>query len=193
MNILRRMLYALGLVLLIALAGIYFLPDSYSVKQSIEIDRPVETVYPMVSNYSNWKAWSPWAEMEPEATVTIAGEPGKPGHSMSWSGKKIGKGTLSIRMASSNGFVNGELNFEKPFKAIASDKWSFEAEGNKTIVTWISEGELRYPIGRLFGLTLGEALSKQEKHGLEKLKKVCESLPDAAALATKEDSLPVAP
>lgn len=193
MNILRSILYALGLVLLIALAGIYFLPNSYSVKQSIEINRPGETVYKMVSDYSNWKAWSPWAEMEPEAAVTIAGEPGKPGHSMSWDGKKIGKGTLSIRMASSNGFVDGELNFEKPFKTTASDKWTFESEGNKTRVTWISEGELSYPIGRLFGLTLGEALSKQEKHGLENLKKVCESLPDAGALAANEDSLPVAP
>lgn len=193
MNILKSMLYALGLVLLIALVGIYFLPDSYSVKQSIEIDRPQETVYRMVSDYSNWKAWSPWAEMEPEATVNITGDPGKPGHSISWNGEKIGKGTLSIRMAASNGFVDGDLNFEEPFKTTASDKWTFESVGNKTIVTWISEGELSYPLGRLFGLTLGEALRKQEKHGLENLKKVCESLPDAGSLAAKDDSLPVAP
>jgi hypothetical protein len=112
---------------------------------------------------------------------------------MTWDGHKIGKGTLSVRMAASNGFLNGELNFEKPFKATGKDVWNFEEEGSKTIVTWTSSGELSYPFGRLFGLTLNETLSKQEQRGLENLKKVCEALPDMNAIASKTDSLLIAP
>jgi hypothetical protein len=96
-------------------------------------------------------------------------------------------------MAASNGFINGELNFEKPFTSTASDKWLFDDRGNKTVVTWISEGELSYPLGRLMGLYLDETIRAQEQRGLQKLKAVCESLPDVEAIALKEDSLPVGP
>lgn len=189
MKIAKNIFYALGLIIAIAAVGIYFLPDSYTVTQSIEVNRPLGTVYSEVSNYNHWKDWSPWAEMEPAAAFAVAGEPGKPGHKLSWDGQKIGKGSLSIRMAASNGFLNADLNFEKPFKANAKDNWSFEENDNTTTVTWTTTGGLSFPFGRLFGLTVDETLSKQQKHGLEKLKKLCESLSDTVALAGKADSV----
>ena len=193
MKIAKNIFYALGLILAIALVGIYFLPDSYTVTESIEINRPEKSVYYLVSDYNNWKDWSPWAEMEPNASFTVTGEPGKPGHKLSWKGEKLGKGSLSIRMAASNGFLNSDLVFEDPFEATAKDNWNFDEKGNKTVVTWTSTGGLSFPIGRLYGLTMDETLSKQQKHGLEKLKKLCEALPDVEAIASKADSLPVAP
>jgi hypothetical protein len=193
MKIAKNIFYALGLILVIASVGVYFLPDSYTVTESIEINRPEKTIYSMVSDYNNWKNWSPWAEMEPNALFTVTGEPGKPGHQLSWNGKKLGKGSLSIRIAASNGFLNGDLVFEEPFKATAKDDWSFEEKDNKTIVTWTSTGGLSFPFGRLYGLTMNETLSKQQKHGLEKLKNLCESLPDTDSLAEQADSIPVTP
>jgi hypothetical protein len=92
MKILKSILYALGLILVITLTGIYFLPDSYSVTQTVEISRSKETVYKMVSDYNNWKTWSPWVEMDPELAITVEGEPGKAGHKMSWKGSKLGRG-----------------------------------------------------------------------------------------------------
>jgi hypothetical protein len=55
-KILKSILIALGLISMIVLGGIYFLPNSYSVSQTIEINRPHETVYRMVSNYTTGKA-----------------------------------------------------------------------------------------------------------------------------------------
>jgi hypothetical protein len=64
--------------------------------------------------------------------------------------------------------------FVKTFAMTSKDIWNFKDENGKTIVTWTSTGNLSYPLGRLFGLSLEQMLGEQKEHGLKKLKEVCE-------------------
>src|SRR3954468_10394147 len=96
MKILKNVLIALGVILVIGAIGTYFLPSHYQISNSIEINKPVDVVYAQVADYNNWKAWGPWIEMEPDAKITLAGNPAEVGHSMSWDGKKLGEGSMTI-------------------------------------------------------------------------------------------------
>ncbi len=181
MSILKNILIAIGVILAIALIGIYFLPSSYVVTRTILVERPPEMVFERVTNYETWSDWDPWHSMEPESERKFTGEPGKPGHAMSWVGEKVGVGSLTIETASVEAGVKAKLAFVKPFKSEADDIWQFEKVDNGTKVSWISQGALDYPIGRLFGLTVESMLGPQKEQGLEKLKVILE-LPHAAEI-----------
>lgn len=173
MKIAKSILGALGLILLIALTGVYFLPDRYTVQQSIDINCPRSVVYEYVGDYSKWQKWSPLLEVDPATSVAYEGKPGTNGHKMSWQGKKTGSGSLTIVRSSDSG-IDGELNIQKPVTSVGHDKWQFVQHGKQTKVTWNSTGPLKYPFGRLMGISLDQMLGSQEKQGLEKLKAVCE-------------------
>jgi hypothetical protein len=177
MKLLKNFILALALISIIALVGIYFLPNHYSVSNSIEINKPVEVVYVQVADFNKWNAWSPWYEQEKEAAITVENTPAATGHKMNWIGKKLGEGSMTIASATSNAGFETNDDFIKPFKATAKDRFTFEATATGTKVTWTTEGGLAYPMGRLFGLAVDKMVGSTEKHGLDNLKKICEAFP----------------
>jgi Polyketide cyclase / dehydrase and lipid transport len=181
MKILKNLFIAL--VVIVAVGGIvlYFLPNHYSVSNSIEINKPADVVYAQLSDYNKWSAWSPWREADPEAKITINGTPGTPGHKMSWDGKKSGMGTITIISAGTNQFVYSQLDFIKPFQATAKDMMKLESADGKTKVTWTNTGGLPFPLGRLMGLSIDKMLGGDQRKGLQKLKTFAESMPEPAA------------
>jgi hypothetical protein len=181
MSMLKKMLLALGIILVIAAVGVYFLPNQYNVSNSIEINKPVDVVYAQLNDFNRWHAWSPWAEKEPTAQTTIEGTPGAKGHKMSWDGKQLGAGSMTLSWADMNKTIHSDLEFLKPFKAKAKDQWDFEAVGDKTKVTWTNSGGLAYPMGRLFGISVSKMMNEEQRHGLDNLKKYCESMPAPVA------------
>ncbi len=163
-----------GLIVLILLVAA-FLPGSYNVEKSTIINKPVNGVMDKVADFNYYKQWNPWQQMEPQSKQEITGTPKTPGHKYSWSGKKIGEGSLTLRDIDPK-HVHINLEFIKPWKAKANDNWLFEEWGNgETKVTWQNNGALPYPMARLMGPYLNKSLQKQFVTGLENLKKLCES------------------
>jgi hypothetical protein len=181
MKILKSILIALGVIVLIAAIGIYFLPAHYQISNSIEIDKPADVVFANVADFEKWKSWGPWIEMEPTAKLTVEGEPGTPGHKMTWDGEKLGVGSATIADVTNKEAIATDLDFQKPMKSSAKDYWKFEDLGGKTKATWISSGDLSYPMGRVFGLYIDKMVGEKERHGLDNLKKLCESQPTPVA------------
>lgn len=181
MKILKNLLIALAVIVAAGGVVIYFLPNHYSVSNSIEINKPANVVYAQVSDYNKWSAWSPWHELDPAAKITIEGTPATPGHKMSWDGQKSGMGSMTMISADGATFVYSQLEFIKPFKATAKDKISFETEGDKTKVTWTNSGGLSFPFGRLFGLSVDKSLGNDQRKGLDNLKKYTEAMVAAPA------------
>lgn len=176
MSIAKNLLIALVVILVIATGVIYFLPNNYSLSNSIEIDRPAPLVYAQVADFSKWGTWSPWKEMEPDAKVTIEGAPGVEGHKMSWEGKKVGTGHMTLTAYGENESLVCTDVFEKPWNATAKDYWVFEETNGKTKVTWITGGGLKFPFGRLAGLRMEKIVGDPERKGLANLKKICEAM-----------------
>jgi hypothetical protein len=187
---LKNVLIALAVIIVIALVGIYFLPSHYQLSNSIEINKPPSVVYAEVTDFNKWKDWGPWLEMEPTAKLTVEGTPSTIGHKMSWDGEKLGQGSITIADVNPNVAVASDLDFVKPMKNTAKDYWKFEDAGDgKTKATWISSGDLSYPLGRVFGLKINSMMGEKERHGLDNLKRVCEALPNAAPVAATDTTV----
>jgi len=189
MNIIKNILIALTVILVIAGVGIYFLPNSYTITNTVEIDRPASVVYGQVADFSKWSAWSPWKEQEPNAKITVEGAAGTEGHKMSWQGEKLGEGSMTLVAVNENAALVCSDVFLKPMNATAKDYWRFEGNGTKTKVTWTTAGGLKYPIGRLFGLAVDKVVGETEKHGLENLKKACELIEITQPVAVADSTV----
>lgn len=175
----RKALKILG-ILAVALVALFFLvaaflPGSYTVERSIEIDAPPELVYAHVADYNTWLDWSPWPKMDPDATHEVAGEPGEVGMTWSWSGDELGVGAMTIAAVEPNRSLRSTLEFKEPMQSIADDYVELTpTDGGGTRVTWRNTGELPYPVGRYFGLGVEGMLGPQYEDGLENLKAMCE-------------------
>ncbi len=188
MKILKNLLIAL--VVIVAVGGIvlYFLPNHYTVSNSIEINKPADVVYAQIYDYNKWGTWDPWMEADPAAKITVEGTPGTPGHKMSWDGQKSGMGSITVISSGVNQFVYSQLDFIKPFKSTAKDMMKLEAVDGKTKVTWTNTGGLAFPFGRLFGLSVDKMLGTDQRKGLDKLKAYTEALPAPAPPMASTDS-----
>jgi len=161
------------------LAALFFivaaiLPSSYRVERSIEINRPAETIYPLVANLTNWPKWDPFTEQEPTAKSTFSGESGTVGSKWNWDGKVIGVGSLTVEELVPNQSIRSKMVSVSPQPWAATDNWKFESSASGTIVTWMIEGNLGYPIERVVGLFMEGMLGPTCEKGLANLKKVSE-------------------
>lgn len=189
---LKNFMLVLVAIAIIGTIVVYFLPTSYTVSHSIEINKPADVVYAQLNDFNKWASWSPWMEADPEAKVTVEGTPGTLGHKMSWVGKKSGTGSMTLSASSTNQFVNCDLAFIKPGKTTGKVKFQLEGNGDKTKVTWTNSGGLAFPAGRVFGLFVGKMLGGDQVKGLEKLKNLVESLPAPTPSASEVDTTIVA-
>jgi uncharacterized membrane protein len=181
MSIVKNIVIALVVILGIVVAGSYFLPNHYTVTNTIEINKPADVVYTQLADFNKWGIWAPWREKDPAVKYAYAGVPGTKGHKLSWDGPVTGTGSSTIYSCTANQVINANLNFEKPFKAFARDHIKLEGTGNKTTVTWTTEGWYRFPVGRLKGLAFGKMINtnvnEAQTQSLANLKKFCELIP----------------
>jgi uncharacterized protein YndB with AHSA1/START domain len=114
----------------------------FTVQRSIVISKPADSVFASVSDFSTWPSWSPWLSQEPDCPAEIEGAPGKPGHTQSWDGKKIGSGRMELTEVVPGRRLDYDLFFIKPWKSRSKAAFAFEKEGQATRVTWFMEGTL---------------------------------------------------
>lgn len=177
MRLARNILLALGGIILSLVLIAFFLPPSYHVERSIEINQPVEIVFDQVVDLNNYLQWNPWTEIDLNVKNEITGYAAVPGMKWSWDGKKTGKGSLTLVEFKKNEFIRNKLVFEYPNQMVADDLWLFEYKDGITIVRWVSSGDLNFPIGRWFGVFMDKMMGKDFEKGLENLKTRCENLP----------------
>ena len=83
-------------------------------ERSIEIDRPVSTVFTLVNGYGTFNTWSPWAARDPSATYTFSGPSSGVGARMEWSGdpRLSGKGSQEIIESTPWSKVRNHISFD---------------------------------------------------------------------------------
>ncbi len=165
----------LSLVVLLLLAGLFISKDM-NVSRDIIINRPKADVFNYVKYLKNQQHYSKWATLDANIKNEFRGTDGAPGFVNSWEGnKKVGKGEQEI-LAVSDGRLDTELRFEKPFKSIAKAKMTTEAvSNNSTKVTWGFESKMNYPMNvmKLF-MNMDKAVGNDFSTGLTNLKTLME-------------------
>ncbi|MEK7729253.1 MAG: SRPBCC family protein [candidate division KSB1 bacterium] len=183
MKALKIVLMAVGGLVALFFIVAAFLPSSYAVERSIEINKAPEVVFEQVADFNNYLKWNPWSKTEPSAKNTIGGTQKEPGASWMWEGDTVGTGSLTIEKLEPHKAIQSKLKFLKPFESEASDSWTFEPTASGTKVVWHNTGELPYPVMRYMGLMMEGMLGPQFEQGLRDLKALSEAQPDPAPMS----------
>jgi len=160
----------ISLIVLFLLAAL-FMPNKYYIERTIEIDRPVDSIFRFVADLNYYHQWDPWSSEEVVKKFNITGN--GIGQKSEWEGDTLGKGNLTVEKIIKNKEIHQLLRFYKPWEREAINIMKFENKGNKTNITWIMEGSLDYPIGRFMKVKLEDQIGKDFEHGLIKLRKYC--------------------
>jgi effector-binding domain-containing protein len=162
-------LVLIGLFLLVAI----FLSDNVHIRETVEIEAPVNVVFANVNNFNNWQKWSPFQEKDPEMLITYEGPAEGVGATMKWISSE-GDGYLKHTEVVPNISIRSDLNFED--MRMSQLLFEFENSMQRTIVAWsIDIKDLSYPMGRWMGLFMKGRMEDDFKQGLSNLKSICET------------------
>lgn len=179
----KRMLPTVLLVLA-ALAAVFIVvvatrPAEFRVSRSATIPAPSPEVFAQVNDLHNWEAWSPWARLDPQAKGTYDGPREGVDASFAWSGNsEVGEGRMTITGSRPHELVQLRLEFLKPFKATNTAEFTFEPDGEQTLVTWTMSGTNNF-MSKAVGLFMDceTMVGGQFEQGLANLKSVVETAP----------------
>lgn len=183
-DVLKKLGFALAVLLLGCVVFIAFRPAQFRVARSATIAAPAAIVYPLLSDFHAWDAWSPWSKLDPDMTRTFSGAARGKGAVYEWSGNdQVGKGRMEIVDTRENAQVTIDLHFITPFEASNTTVFSIadrpadlsKGGANAVDVTWAMSGRNGF-VAKAFGLFMDvDALvGKDFEQGLANLKKVAE-------------------
>lgn len=162
----------MGIWLALLFIGALFLPPRYDYRWSVEIDDRPEKVYSTVADFSSWQHWHLWLwhGRDPQAKFEISGNPGEPGHVLTWDGPRMGKGEFRIV----------GVQWPSEVTILMEDNQLFHLEHQfiieplrrgRSSLTWRGvSGDLGYPLDRLLWLFSKGSIEPVFINSLENLK-----------------------
>ncbi len=152
-------------------------PAEFTYVRSAKIPAPPEKVFPHVNDLHKWEKWSPWAKLDPSAKNAYSGPEAGVGATMAWTGNnKVGAGKMTIIESRPTDRIRIRLEFLKPMKATHTAEFTFQPEGNQTLMTWAMSGRNNF-MGKAFGMLVNcdKMIGGQFEQGLASLKSVIEA------------------
>lgn len=171
----------IGLGVIAALIVVFLIivstrPNTFSVSRSATIDAPVAKVFEQVNDFRKWQAWSPWAKRDPNMKTTYEGASSGVGAINTWNGDRhVGEGRQTIIESKPNERIRTKLEFIRPFRGENGAQFTFQPQGNQTLVTWSMDGKLNF-FTKAFGMfmSMDSMIGKDFESGLAGIKAVTE-------------------
>ena len=178
MAILKRVLIAIGAIIVIALISAAFMKKDFSVEREITINKPKQDVFNYLVLLKNQNDFSKWAKMDPAMKKEFKGEDGTVGFVSAWESDKkdVGKGEQEIKKITPGEKIEYELRFKKPmemtnFAYLATTSPS----PTQTNVKWCFYGTSPWPFNLMGALMdMDKAIGKDLETGLNNLKVIME-------------------
>jgi hypothetical protein len=164
--------------LVAALAVIVALqPSRFRIARQTSVGAPASAVFALVDDLHRWEAWNPWQKVDPNVQNTYSGAESGPGASFAWAGNEdVGKGRMTIVDSRPGELVRIRLEFLEPYAATNTAEFTFEPQGDRTLVTWAMSGENSF-LGKAIGLVMDmdRMIGDQFEKGLADLKAIAET------------------
>ena len=174
MKFLQWTLATIGALVLLIVAAGFFLPSSFSVQRSIEINAQPRKVYDLIVEPRKWKEWSVWTKRDPNMHIDYSGPPFGMGAKWSWASKSEGSGTMEFTRVSPDQFVDYSLNFAD-FNMRSTGSMRLEPAGNATRVTWTNSGDVGgNPLKHYLAIMMDRMVGPDFEAGLANLKALAE-------------------
>ena len=151
-SVLKTTFLALAAVVVVFLAVVAAQPSDFRVSRSATMAAQPDAVFAQVNDFHKWDAWSPWAKLDPAAKNTFEGPSSGVGAGFAWDGNnEVGAGRMTITESREHDLIRIKLEFVRPFAGTSTAEFTFQPQGDKTVVTWSMFGEQNF-IGKAFSL-----------------------------------------
>jgi hypothetical protein len=163
-----------GFLIIVALQ-----PSTFRVARSTKISASPAAVFGHVNDFHQWNAWNPWGKIDPAMKQSYEGSAAGVGAIYNWVGNKdVGEGRMTIIESRPSNLIQIELVFFKPFAGTSSGEFTFQPEGNQTLVTWSMSGSKNFMMKavHLF-MNMDKMIGGQFEKGLADMKSAAEASP----------------
>lgn len=180
----RRILYLVVIALTLFVGVALVLPAQVHVERSIEIHRPVSTVFSIVNGFETFSAWSPWLLRDPVMQYEVSGPDSGPGARLEWTGapRRVGSGWQEISYSEPYRLVRVDVQLDQ--QSIARMSFLVERIAGGARLTWGFDQDLSAGKGitggilaPYFGLFVDRWIGTNYERGLLRLKQFAETLP----------------
>lgn len=129
MDVLKRILYAIGAIIALILIVAVIMPKELNLESEVIIAKPKQVVFDYVKILDNQKYYSKWVMQDPNVKMTMTGTDGTVGAISAWESnvEDVGVGEQEIKTIVEGERIEYELRFKKPFEATDSAYTTFEA------------------------------------------------------------------
>ena len=138
---------------------------------------PPASVFAQANDLHKYQTWNPFGKADTQATYLYEGPATGVGSVLAWSSKgQTGEGRMSIVESRPNEVVRYRLVFIRPMAGAGDMAFTFQAQGNHTLVTWSMEGDNGY-FGKLMGLfiSMDTMIGGAFERGLAEIKTIVEA------------------
>lgn len=136
-----KIIVGFAVLLIVFVIIVALRPSEFRVTRSAVVRARPEVVFEHVNDLHKWETWSPWAKLDPNARTQYEGPPSGVGAAFSWAGNnQIGEGKMTITESRPHERIGFQLEFVKPFKGSNVAEFTFQPQGEQTLVTWTMSG-----------------------------------------------------
>ena len=177
MKVLKKVIYAVLIVIAIVLLVAAIAPKKYDVEREIAINKATPEVFNYVKFLKNQDNFSVWATIDPNMKKDFQGTDGTIGAVSFWESenKDVGKGEQEITGVTQGSRIDFEIRFIEPFESTDLAYFVTSPRGEGTLVKWGFNGKMPYPMNlMLLFLNMDNMLGPDLEKGLLNLKEILE-------------------
>lgn len=154
-------------------------PADFRVERSATLSASPAALFEQVNDHHKFAVWNPFMKLDPNVKNTYSGPESGVGAVCSWNGNSdIGEGSSTIIEAKPNERVRMRMDWKRPMEGTSTVDFTFEPDGDKTIVTWAMYGKNGF-MGKVMSLFIDpdKMCGPQFEQGLTDLGKVAAAQP----------------
>ncbi|MCB0367562.1 MAG: SRPBCC family protein [Bdellovibrionaceae bacterium] len=166
----KKVLIAIGALVLVLVVGGLFLPNKYTASATYEFKHSKERLHGLIGNLETWREWGPWMEDDPGMKIELIGPSGV-GAKQIWTSRKAGNGSLTFTKWDPESGITYDLEFDGWPRATAGFEYQ-DIEGGVR-VHWSMDGKVAVPvIGGYLALFFKKMISSSFEQGLKNIDNV---------------------
>lgn len=148
----KKILLGLAAMIVLILIVAAFQSSDFRVKRSAKLSASPMALFAHVNDHHKFALWNPWMKLDPNVKNTYAGPDAGVGAACSWEGdSNVGAGTSTIIESKPGELVRFRMDWRKPMEGTSTVDFTFQPQGNETLVTWEMYGPRNY-MGKLVSL-----------------------------------------
>ena len=182
MKTLRKILLALGVLLILLVLISFFLPSKMNIERSLVMKGSPENVFEQINTLKNWEQWSSWHKKDPKINIVYEGPASGKDAKYKWTSGKVGNGIMTITSSTPYSDVMTKMEFDGNGEGVGNFK--IEARGKDSVkVTWTMGSDMGHnPLHKYMGVIMSSMIKDDFDKGLKSISEIVAKMPAPIAI-----------